>query len=122
MSFKFHMTLLFILLILTSNVTWAMNTPNTSANALFLYRNSNFHQQDADPVNLDQDRNGINIQEAELQFFSDVDPYTRLNLLLTIHPEYEKDVNGRRTTVTLQNVALQGPQHLLLVMISLLPG
>lgn len=66
-----------------------LKTPNMSANALFLYRNSNFHQQDTDVTNPDQNRNGLNVQEAELQFYSDVDPYTRMSLLLSIHPEYE---------------------------------
>lgn len=102
-SFQFYSTLAFFyrpLVFLFLNLTFAasvssgMNSPNTSANALFLYRNSNFHQQDADPGNLDQDRNGVNIQEAELQFYSDVDPYTRLSLLLSIHPEYEKNKDG----------------------------
>ena len=92
MYFKFYVTtaIIFLNLTLWPLFSIAMNTPNTSANTLLLYRNSNFHQQDADPGNLDQDRNGINIQEAELQFYSDVDPYTRLSLLLSIHPEYEK--------------------------------
>lgn len=67
----------------------SLKTPNMSANALFLYRNSNFHKEDSDSANLDSQPNGFNIQEAELQFYSDVDPYTRLSLLLSIHPELE---------------------------------
>jgi hypothetical protein len=66
-----------------------LKTPNMSANTLFLYRNSNFHKEDTDVLNPDQNRNGFNVQEAELQFYSDVDPYTHLNLLLSVHPEYE---------------------------------
>lgn len=66
-----------------------LKTPNISANALFLYRNSNFHKEDVDVANPDQQRNGFNLQEAELQFYSDVDPYTRLGLLLSIHSKYE---------------------------------
>lgn len=66
-------------------------TPSVSANALFLYRNSNFHKEDTDALNPDQLRNGFNMQEAEIQFYSDVDPYTRLKLLLAVHPEYVTD-------------------------------
>lgn len=61
-----------------------LKSPNVSANALFLYRNSNFSQED-----LSTERNGVDLQEAEIAFYSDVDPYSRLSLLLTIHPEYE---------------------------------
>jgi len=68
-----------------------LKTPNISANALFLYQNSNFHKEDTDPANVDQQRNGFNLQEAELQYYADVDPYTRLSLLLSVHPEYESD-------------------------------
>jgi hypothetical protein len=83
---------LFILLFLvlfSFNWAFAINSPNVSGNALFLYRNSNFHKEDFNSANIDQERNGFNIREAELQFYSDVDPYTRLNLLLSVHPEYE---------------------------------
>jgi hypothetical protein len=86
------MKLSIILLLLTigaSVLAGDLKTPNISANALFLYRNSNFHKEDTDVVNPDQERNGFNLQEAELQFYSDVDPYTRMSLLLSIHPSYE---------------------------------
>ena len=69
-----------------------LNTPSVSANVLFLYRNSNFHKENTDIVNPDQQRNGINVREAEVQFYSDVDPYTRLSLLLSLHSNY--DVNA----------------------------
>ena len=67
----------------------SLNSPNVSANALFLYRNSNFASDD-----LSTTRNGIDLEEAEVAFYSDVDPYTRLNILLSLHPEYE--VNGTK--------------------------
>lgn len=70
---------------------FALNTPNVSANALFLYRNSNFHTGKTDAANLDDSPNGFDIQETELQFYADVDPYTRLNLLMSIAPEYSTD-------------------------------
>lgn len=60
-----------------------LKSPNVSANALFLYRNSNF-SKDATST----ERNGIDLHEAELAFNADVDPYSRLNLLLAIAPEY----------------------------------
>lgn len=69
----------------------SLKTPNISVNTLFLYQNSNFHKEDMDATNPDQNRNGFDIQEAELQFFADVDPYSRLNMLLSIHPEFEGD-------------------------------
>jgi hypothetical protein len=58
----------------------ALKTPNISANTLFLYRNSN---QDTTTR-----RNGLDIEESELNFYADVDPYSRLNMVLTVHPEY----------------------------------
>src|SRR5947209_8479275 len=63
-----------------------LNSPKVSANALFLYRNSNFAKEETSTV-----RNGVDIQEAEVAFYSEVDPYSRLNVLLSIHPEYELD-------------------------------
>lgn len=82
---------IFLLLLSLSAEAFAqsLKTPNVSANALFLYRNSNFHKEDTDVVNPDQERNGFNLREAELQFDSDVDPYTRMSLLLSIHSSYE---------------------------------
>ena len=82
---------IFLLLLSIAAETFAqsLKTPNVSANALFLYRNSNFHKEDTDVVNPDQERNGFNLREAEFQFDSDVDPYTRMSLLLAIHSSYE---------------------------------
>ena len=61
----------------------SLKTPNISANTLFLYRNSETGKED-----ISTERNGIDLREAELSFYSDVDPYHRLNILLTVHPEY----------------------------------
>ncbi len=47
--------------------------PDIGLNLLLLYRNSN---RGNDP-NV-EDRNGASVEEAELQFSSDVDPYWRL--------------------------------------------
>lgn len=69
----------------------AMNAPNVSANGLFLYRNSNFAKEDTDET-----RNGVDLQEAEVAIYSDVDPYSRLNLILSIHPEYELDATTNK--------------------------
>lgn len=61
-----------------------LSVPKISANALFLYQSSNFKKEDAST-----NRNGFDLQEAELAFYSDVDPYSKLSLLLSVHPEYE---------------------------------
>ena len=81
--------ILLLLSICASALAADLKSPSVSANALFLYRNSNFHKEDTDVSNPDQDRNGFNLREAELQFYSDVDPFTRMSLLLSIHPELE---------------------------------
>lgn len=77
--------------ILFSSQAFAITTPSVSANTLFLYRNSNFHKENQDVVNPDQEPNGLDLREAELQFYSDVDPYTRLNILMSIGSEYTSD-------------------------------
>lgn len=81
--------ILLLLSIAAQTFAQSLKTPNVSANALFLYRNSNFHKEDTNIVNPDQERNGFNLREAELQFDSDIDPYTRMSLLLSIHSSYE---------------------------------
>jgi hypothetical protein len=72
----------------------ALKTPNISANTLFLYQNSNYHKENTDPANVDTNPNGFNVQEAELQIYADVDPYTSLSLLLSIHPNLEANSAG----------------------------
>lgn len=69
----------------------ALKSPNVSANALILYRNSNFHHEDASPATPDAERNGLGLQEAEIAYYADVDPYTRLNMTLALHPEVKQD-------------------------------
>lgn len=91
MHLRFLAFAVFMASLLSYAEAFCLTTPNISANALFLYRNSNFHKEDADPTNLDQTPNGLNVQEAELQIYSDVDPYTRLSLLFSIAPSYESD-------------------------------
>lgn len=66
-----------------------LKSPNVSANALFLYQDTPSGRD-----TLSTEPNGIDIEEAELAFYSDVDPYTRLNILLSLHPEYEMDGNS----------------------------
>lgn len=68
----------------TAASTATNSTPNIGMNLLLLYQNSN---QGNDP--LAEDRNGFSIQEAEVLFSSDVDPYWRLNATLALHPEYD---------------------------------
>jgi hypothetical protein len=55
--------------------------PDMSVNFLTLYQSSNRGGNSAD---LSGDTNGFSLQEAELQFFSDVDPYFRANVLLSV--------------------------------------
>lgn len=68
-------------------------SPNVSANALFWYKNSNL-QTDYKSVN----RNGPDLREAEVALYSDVDPYSKLVVLLTVHPEYQVDSTTHRVT------------------------
>lgn len=56
--------------------------PDMSFNALMLYRNSSRGNY------IDSaEQNGPSIQEAELQLFSNVDPYSKLNAVLSIHQD-----------------------------------
>ena len=79
----------FLLLSVFSVKAFAITAPNMSVNALFLGRNSNFHKEDVNPANVDTKPNGFDVQEAELQIYADVDPYTRLNLLLSVSPSFQ---------------------------------
>lgn len=83
-----------ILMTVTTNFVWAESTlksPNVSGDALFLYRDSNFGRQNNSAA-----RNGIDIQEAELAFYADVDPYSRLNMLFSASPTYDP-TTGKQT-------------------------
>lgn len=71
--------------------TAALSSPNVSANSLFLMRNSNFHKEDSNSTSIDQTPNGLDVRETELQFYSDVDPYSRLNITLSIAPKYQAE-------------------------------
>lgn len=88
MKFAFFV-LSFLVSMKAARAEESLKTPNISANALFLYQNSNFNKADTSTT-----RNGIDLQETELQFYSDVDPYSRVNLVLSVHPEYTKNSNG----------------------------
>jgi len=56
--------------------------PEISANGLILYQNrgANSPTESVEP-------NGLSLQEFELQFVADVDPYSRFFALLSLHPE-----------------------------------
>lgn len=70
-----------------------LKSPNVSANALLLYSHSNLNEDDSSTS-----RNGLDLQEAEIAFYSDVDPYHRLHILLAIAPEYEFDAGTNQVT------------------------
>ncbi len=79
-------SLVLVFFALLSDFAFAQNSPNISANALLLYQNSNLNRDDASP-----NRNGFDLREAEIAFYSEVDPYHKLNILITIVPEYKFD-------------------------------
>lgn len=58
--------------------------PDIGVNALFLYENSN-RGEDAGAAQ----RNGLGLQEAEIQFTSDVDPYWRFVSTFSLHQEVD---------------------------------
>lgn len=86
-------SLLLILVLWGAGASAQIRQPNVSANALMLYRNSNFAKEDTST-----ERNGLDLREAEVAFYADVDPYSRFNLLLAVHPEYELDAATNRVT------------------------
>lgn len=61
--------------------------PDIGINTLFLYQNSN-RGNDANVEN----PNGLAVQEAELQFSADVDPYWRFASTFALHQEYDDSV------------------------------
>lgn len=85
-----------LLALLLSSYALAQNqplkSPSVSGNALFLYRNSNL-PEDTNAAG-DSVRNGINVQEAEFAFFSDVDPYSRLTMLFSVSPKYTQNATS----------------------------
>jgi hypothetical protein len=70
--------------VVSFNAFGSLSSPNISANALFLYKNSN-QGNNLTTTNV----NGLGLEEAELAFYSDVDPYSHLTMLFTIHPEIQ---------------------------------
>lgn len=86
----------FILLLLPIFSSAApIKSPDVSADALFLYRNSNYSKEDTSTI-----RNGIDVQELEVAFMSDVDPYSRLVLTLSLAPQYTLNSQTNRVTQT----------------------
>ena len=75
----------FALLLLASGVAYGqINSPKISVNSLMSYQFSNLNAEDQS-----RDPNGFRLRETEVAFISDVDPYSKLTLILAIHPEYE---------------------------------
>ncbi len=61
--------------------------PDIGINALFLYQNSN--RGNSNDV---ENANGFSVQEAELQFSADVDPYWRFVSTFSLHQEFDGSV------------------------------
>jgi len=59
-----------------------LSNPDTSANILFKYQRTKGGDEGS-PESTD----GLSLQEVELQFTADVDPFMRASALLAIHPE-----------------------------------
>ena len=74
-----------------------LNSPFVSGNALFLYRNTNYNNTETTIT-----RNGVDMREAELAFYADVDPYSRLSLLLSVHPNYTLNTATNKVDQTFQ--------------------
>lgn len=70
----------------------SLRSPNVSGNALFLWRQA---QQGA--ARESTTRNGVDIQEAELAFYADVDPSSKLTMLFTAAPQYTLQPGGEVT-------------------------
>jgi hypothetical protein len=58
--------------------------PDIGVNALLLYQNSSRGND-----RLSNPQNGFGIQEVEIQFTADVDPYSRVNAIFAVHPEID---------------------------------
>lgn len=67
--------------------TKASLNPDISVNTLFLYQNSN-RGNDSNV----EDPNGVKVQEAEMQFTADVDPYSRFNAVFSLHQDADTTV------------------------------
>ncbi len=88
-----RLSIVFIITMFTINTSFAsLNqtkrsnqfNPSIGLNALFLYQNSN----------TDSENDGVKLQEAELQFSSDVDSYFRAEATIGIHEEEEEHAEG----------------------------
>lgn len=94
-KFNIHFLHLLAIFFLPLNVIWAqsnsLKSPNISANALFLYQHNTSGKMPST-----ESPNGIDIQEAEVAMYADVDPYSRLNLILSIHPDYSYDTDLKK--------------------------
>lgn len=69
--------------------------PDISINTLFLYQNSSRGNAAAA-----DSPNGFSLQEAEIQFTSDVDPYFRFAALFAVHPHKDTDPEPGHTAAT----------------------
>ncbi len=84
----------------TPPTSWAKGfAPDIGVNALLLYQNANRGNSA-----YTKDRNGLGLQEAEVQFSSDVDPYWRLVSTFSLHQEVSVDSTTTPLTRTAKYV------------------
>lgn len=70
------------------------NTPQIGLNGIFLYQRST---RGNDP--LAERPNGLGLQEAELSFLSDVDPYSKFFATFSMHPELSHSADSSNVTI-----------------------
>lgn len=64
---------------------------SVSADATFLYRNSNFYTKDQSTTDFNPHPNGLSVREVQVTFTAPVDQYTELEVELSSEPEYHNE-------------------------------
>lgn len=64
-----------------------------TANSLFLYQSSNFYSGDQSATSLNTNPNGLSIREVEFEVTAQVDKYSKIEIQLSLAPQYEVDNN-----------------------------
>lgn len=103
---KINFCLLLLFVCLNANAA-GLTAPNISGNALILYKNSNLGNKLPEVIRPTSsfnfvNQNGLDIEESELNFYADVDPYSHLNMVLTISPQYTINPTSHKVEQTWQ--------------------